>query len=82
MCVVQLSGTSKLSVSANGRVETTEVGEGGGKGETIEDLGDTGSRLMGFALVTPVTSGKGVLEAVCDGPGLDGQLQVEVLGLQ
>ena len=34
---------------------------------------------MGFPLVPPVACCQGILEAISDGLGLDGQLQVEVL---
>ncbi len=37
--------------------------------------------LMSFLLVSPVTGGEGIAQPIGYGPGLDGQLQVEVLPL-
>ena len=79
VCVVQLSGSCQLAVSPNGRVEAAKVREGGGKGEAVQNLGDASSGLVGFPLVSPVSSGKGVLEPISDGACLDGEFQVEVL---
>ncbi len=42
-------------------------------------LGDACSGLMGLSLVTPVASSQRVLESVSYSPGLDSQLNVEVL---
>ncbi len=36
---------------------------------------------MSFLLVSPVAGGEGVAQPIGYGPGLDGQLQVEVLPL-
>ena len=48
-------------------------------GPGITYLGHTRSRLVGLLLVSPVSSGEGVLQAVGDGLGTNGQLKVEVL---
>ena len=79
MCVVQLPGTCQLPVPPYRGVESPEVGERGGKGESVQHLRDTGSCLVSLALVSPVPSGQRVLETISDGAGLNGQLKVEVL---
>lgn len=56
------------------------MGQRGGEGEAVEYLGDTGPRLVGLSLVSPVSCGQRVLQSVCDGLCLNGQLKVEVLG--
>lgn len=76
---MQLSGSGQLSVPTNGRVQSPKVRERGGKGETVEHLGDTRPRLVSLPLVSPVPCGQGVLESIRDGLRLNGQLQVEVL---
>ena len=53
---MELPWSGQLAVPSNGRVETPEVGQSGGKGEPVEHLGDTSSGLVGLALVTPVAS--------------------------
>ncbi len=79
MCVVKLTRSGQLPVTSDGRIEAAKVRESGGKCESVQHLRDASTRRVGLALVTPVTCGQGVLEAVRDGPGLDGQFQVEIL---
>ena len=76
---MQLPWSRQFTVPPNGRVESAEVGEGGGKGESVQHLRDASPSLVSFPLVSPIAGGQRILQAVCDGPGLDGQLQVEVL---
>ena len=42
-------------------------------------LGHTRPGLVSLLLVSPVSSGKGVLQTIGDGLGANGQLKVEVL---
>ena len=76
---MQLPGSGQLSVPTNGRVQSPKVRECGGKGETVEHLGDARPCLVSLPLVSPVPCGQGVLESIRDGLRLNGQLQVKVL---
>jgi len=76
---MQLSGSGQLSVPTNWRVQSPKVRECGGKGETVEHLGDACPCLVSLPLVSPVPCGQGVLESIRDGLRLNGKLQVKVL---
>lgn len=55
------------------------MGQRRSKGVSIQDLGDTRSRLHGLHLFTPVSGGQRVFESVGDGVGLDRNREDKVL---
>jgi hypothetical protein len=77
--VVELTGLGDLSVSTDGGVATTEMGEGRSEGVSVEDLGDSRSGLHRLFLVSPVSGGERVLETVRDGRRSDGGFELEFL---
>lgn len=46
--------------------------------EPIEHLRDSGTRLVGLFLITPVSSGQWILQTFRDDTGTNTQLQVEI----
>lgn len=80
--VVELTRLGDLAIATDGSVAASEMGEGRGKGVTVEDLRDSGFRLHRLLLVAPVAGRERVLESVGDRVGLDGRVEVEgLLGL-
>mmetsp|Transcript_22840 Transcript_22840/g.55057 ORF Transcript_22840/g.55057 Transcript_22840/m.55057 type:complete len:286 (-) Transcript_22840:1140-1997(-) len=77
--VVELAGLGLLARTGEGGVGTTEMGEGGGVGEAVQDLGYAG--LGGIALVAPISSGKAVLQPVRYVVALDRRPDVKMLPL-
>ena len=77
--IVQLPRPGQLALSSDWRVQTSQMWECGGEGESVEDLRDPSPGLMSLLLVSPVTSGQRVLQTISDSFGLNCKLQVEVL---
>ena len=64
--IMQLTRFCKLSVTANRRIQTTQMRQGTRIGVSVQDLTDTGSCLHEFLLIAPITGSKGVSKTIRD----------------
>lgn len=76
--VVELTRLGNLSISTDGGIATTEMGEGGREGVSVEDLGDSGSSLHRLLLISPVSGRERVLKSVGDCSRADGGLKLKL----
>ena len=60
-----------LGGGIDGRFDSTQVGQGRGVGQTVEELRDTGVGGGSLLAIAPVASSKGIADTVCDQFELD-----------
>lgn len=78
MSVVKLSRLCNLAFTSERRVAPSQVRKRRGKRVPVQHLRHTGLGRHRLLLVTPITSGERVLEAIRDGVWLDGKVEIEL----